>query len=91
MPDQLPEAVKRARADAVRTLAEELSRAYRQRFVGRTLTILPEHSGRDGVWSAHSAYYFPVYVPENGLKKNQPVRAVITAVLRDGVEAKTYF
>lgn len=91
MPDQLPEAVKRARADAVRTLAEELSRAYRQRFVGRTLTILPEHRGRDGVWSAHSAYYFPVYVAEDGLKKNQPVRAAVTAVLRDGVEAKTFF
>ena len=91
MPDQLSEEVKRARADAVRALASELSESYRKRFIGRTLTILPEHQDRDGVWSAHSPYYFPVYVAETGLKKNRPVAVSVCGILRDGVEAKTYF
>lgn len=88
MEPQLGEEVKRARADAVRGIAAELSAAYRARFVGRTLQILPEHPNGAGDWSAHSPYCFPVYVRDDGLRKNCPAAVTVTALEADGVRAE---
>ena len=86
--NQIEEAVKKQRADRVRELAEQLSLRYRTRFIGKTLTILPEHLVEKQVWAAHSAYAFPVYVKDTALQKNVPAAVVLTGIERDGIAAQ---
>ena len=90
MDGQLSEQVKKDRADTLRALTQVYSEKYRRGFIGRCLEIIPEHRKKNGVWSAHSPYSFPVYIRDDRLHKNIPVTVKITDILDDGLEAKIF-
>lgn len=88
MPNQISDAVKKQRVEAIRKLAERYSLGYRKQFVNAQLTALPEHQGKEGIWSAHSTYAFPIYIHGNSLKKNEAVKVKVTSIQADGVYAE---
>lgn len=88
MEGQVPQPVKESRAARAKELAALLNERYRARFVGRTLSVLPEHCDADGLWSCHSSFSFPVYLSGSGLSKNVPTLACITDLYHDGLRAK---
>ena len=88
MPDQLDPQTKAARAERAKAAAETSSTAYRMRFIGRTLRVLPEHPS-GGLWAAHGRYGFPIYIEDTEVRKNQPVTVRVTGLYRDGVRAET--
>ena len=83
MPGQHSNATKEARSRAAIALAEEMSRAYREGFVGRTLEVLFEE--REGeFYTGHAPNYIKVYA--RGENLHNEIRAVtVLEVYRDGV------
>ena len=86
MPGQHNNATKEARSRAVIALAEEMSRAYREGFVGRTLEVLFEE--REGeFYTGHAPNYIKVYA--RGENLHNEIRTVtVLEVYRDGVLAQ---
>lgn len=83
MPGQHNNATKEARSRAAIALAEEMSRAYREGFVGRTLEVLFEE--REGeFYTGHTPNYIKVYA--RGENLHNEIRTVtVLEVYRDGV------
>ena len=83
MPGQHNHATKEARSRAAIALAEEMSRAYREGFVGRTLEVLFEE--REGeFYTGHAPNYIKVYA--RGENLHNEIRTVtVLEVYRDGV------
>ena len=86
MPGQHNNATKEARSRAAIALAEEMSRAYREGFVGRTLEVLFEE--REGeFYTGHAPNYIKVYA--RGEDLHNEIRTVtVLEVYRDGVLAQ---
>ena len=86
MPGQHNNATKEARSRAAIALAEEMSRAYREGFVGRTLEVLFEE--REGeFYTGHTPNYIKVYA--RGENLHNEIRTVtVLEVYRDGVLAE---
>lgn len=88
LPGQLCQQEKAARAERAKAVALRLSEAYRRGFVGRELTVLPEHR-TGGFWAAHGTYGFPIYIEEDArVRKNGPVTVHLEALHRDGLRGK---
>ena len=83
MSGQLGNAVKEARSRAAIAVAEEMSRAYRENLVGKTLEVLFEES--DGQYfTGHAPNYVKVYA--EGQNLHNEVRTVtVTGIYQDGV------
>lgn len=89
MEGQLPAAVKEERAARAREAARACGARYRRVFVGRELEVLLEHRTRDGLWSGHAPYAFPVYVnTPAGHYKNVLCRVRLTGLMRDGMQGE---
>ena len=86
MPGQHSNATKETRSRAAIALAEEMSRAYREGFVGRTLEVLFEE--REGeFYTGHAPNYIKVYA--RGENLHNEIRTVtVLEVYRDGVLAQ---
>ena len=86
MPGQHNNATKEARSRAAIALAEEMSRAYREGFVGRTLEVLFEE--REGeFYTGHAPNYIKVYA--RGENLHNEIRTVtVLEIYRDGVLAE---
>ena len=86
MSGQHNNATKEARSRAAIALAEEMSRAYREGFVGRTLEVLFEE--REGeFYTGHAPNYIKVYA--RGENLHNEIRTVtVLEVYRDGVLAQ---
>ena len=86
MPGQHNNATKEARSRGAIALAEEMSRAYRESFVGRTLEVLFEE--REGeFYTGHAPNYIKVYA--RGEDLHNEIRTVtVLEVYRDGVLAQ---
>ena len=86
MPGQHNNATKETRSRAAIALAEEMSRAYREGFVGRTLEVLFEE--REGeFYTGHAPNYIKVYA--RGENLHNEIRTVtVLEVYRDGVLAE---
>lgn len=88
MAGQLSQQEKTARAEQAKSVALRLSEAYRCGFVGRELTVLPEHR-IGGFWAAHGTYGFPIYIEEDiRVQKNGPVTVRLEALYHDGLRGK---
>ena len=83
MPGQLGNAVKEERSKAAIKVAEELSRAYREKAVGTTVQVLFEE--KDGAyWVGHTPNHIKVYAA--GEELHNEIHAVtVTDLYRDGV------
>ena len=86
MPGQHNNATKEARSRGAIALAEEMSRAYRESFVGRTLEVLFEE--REGeFYTGHAPNYIKVYA--RGENLHNEIRTVtVLEVYQDGVLAE---
>ena len=86
MPGQHNNATKEARSRGAIALAEEMSRAYRESFAGRTLEVLFEE--REGeFYTGHAPNYIKVYA--RGENLHNEIRTVtVLEVYRDGVLAQ---
>lgn len=86
MPGQHNNATKETRSRAAIALAEEMSKAYREGFVGRTLEVLFEE--REGeFYTGHAPNYIKVYA--SGENLHNEIRTVtVLEVYRDGVLAE---
>ena len=86
MPGQHNNATKEARSRVAIALAEEMSRAYREGFVGRTLEVLFEE--REGeFYTGHAPNYIKVYA--RGENLHNEIRTVtVLEIYRDGVLAQ---
>ena len=83
MPGQHSNATKEARSRAAIALAEEMSRAYREGFVGRTLEVLFEEQEGE-FYTGHAPNYIKVYA--RGENLHNEIRTVtVLEVYRDGV------
>ena len=86
MPGQHNNATKEARSRAAIALAEEMSRAYREGFVGRTLEVLFEEQEGE-FYTGHAPNYIKVYA--RGENLHNEIRTVtVLEVYRDGVLAQ---
>lgn len=83
MPGQHNNATKEARSRAAIALAEEMSKAYREGFVGRALEVLFEE--REGeFYTGHAPNYIKVYA--RGENLHNEIRTVtVLEIYRDGV------
>ncbi len=61
MPAQIDTKTKKQRSDSMLTLAEESARDFRQRFSGRTMTVLWEQRTGEGIWSGVTGNYIRVF------------------------------
>lgn len=86
MPGQLGNAVKEARSRQAIEVAEEMSLAYRQALVGKTLEVLFEEPEGDR-FTGHGPNYVKVYVEGENLH-NQLRNVLLTGVIRDGMTGK---
>ena len=86
MPGQHNNATKETRSRGAIALAEEMSRAYREGFAGRTLEVLFEE--REGeFYTGHAPNYIKVYA--RGEDLHNEIRTVtVLEVYRDGVLAE---
>lgn len=64
MPDQVPKAIKQARAREMITLGEAMQHRYQQSFLGRTLDVLFESWSPDsGLVEGYTDNYLRVQAP----------------------------
>ena len=83
MPGQHNNAVKESRSRAAIAVAEEMSKAYRESWVGRMLEVLFEEKDGD-FYTGHAPNYVKVYAEGENL--HNEIRAVtVTGVYQDGV------
>jgi threonylcarbamoyladenosine tRNA methylthiotransferase MtaB len=61
MPGQIDSRMKKKRSDSMLALAEESARSFRQRFSGRTMTVLWEQRTGDYIWSGVTGNYIRVF------------------------------
>ena len=83
MPDQVPGAVIKERAAALRRLSEQKKRAYYRRFVGSELQVLVQEREGDGMVKGLSRNYIPVIFPGGDDLANNEVTVRITAAERE--------
>ncbi len=84
MPGQLGNAVKEQRSRAAIAVAEEMSRAYRERLIGTVQPVLFEDEEGE-FFTGHAPNYVKVYV--HGTQLHNEIRNVtVTEVTADGVK-----
>ena len=83
MPGQHNNATKEARSRAAIAVAEEMSQAYRESWVSRTLEVLFEEKDGD-FYTGHAPNYVKVYAKGENLH-NEIRTVTVTGVYRDGV------
>ncbi len=79
---ELPAALKKERVEKLLAAGEEERKKYLERFVGKTLTVIPERY--DGEFSeGYSENYVRVYIPS--YEGKEPVRVRVDGLFRDGL------
>ena len=83
MPGQHNNATKEARSHAAIAVAEEMSRAYREKLMGTVHEILFEEAEGE-YFTGHAPNYIKVYVPGSDLH-NEIRNVTLTEIFRDGM------
>ena len=88
MPDQIPEQVKSVRSEILLKLEKQMSKAYRESFLGRNKTVLLEEkteiNGREYM-IGHTMEYVKAVMPYEENLKNKMAEGVLKGVLNDEV------
>lgn len=86
MPGHLPKPVKEARTRQLIALGDQLALAYHQRWLGRTVDMIPEETGTDGLWRGYTPEYIQVRVADcPRLHQGENVTVRLTAADADGM------
>ena len=89
MPGQHNNATKEDRSKSAIAVAEKLAKAYRTRFVGKTLPVLFEEA-EDGYFTGHTPNHLKVYVQAEDLH-NQVKSVEVTGLYKDGLSGLVKF
>ena len=84
MPDQVPKAVKEARAARAAAVAAELEAAFHSALIGTVQEVLFEQP-EDGLYAGHAPNYAKVYVRSDEALRNRTCRVRVTEPCREGV------
>jgi threonylcarbamoyladenosine tRNA methylthiotransferase MtaB len=84
LPGQVQDAVKKQRVHRLIDLASRMSRAYRERFVGTTTSVLWEMR-RDGPWEGLTDTYVRVRIASDAALANRLTAVRLTALSEDGL------
>ncbi len=88
MPDQVPEQVKSARSEILLALEKQMSKAYRESFLGKEKTVLLEEkteiNGREYM-IGHTMEYVKAVVPYEEHLKNTMAKGVLKELVDDEV------
>jgi threonylcarbamoyladenosine tRNA methylthiotransferase MtaB len=91
MPEQVPPEIKAERARAMRTVATASARAFRERFVGRTLRVLwetPRQEKEETIWSGLTGNYLRVHVASSEDLTNTLTPTRLVALAGSGLRGK---
>ncbi len=84
MPHPVPFGIKKERSERLLALAGESALSFRERFLGREMTVLWEQEA-GGNWSGLTDNYIRVYTASRDNLANRLTPVKLTAVYRDGV------
>jgi len=84
MPGHLPPPVRRARLERLLEVAGESSRAFRRRFLGRTMDVLWEQAS-GGRWQGLTANYLRVYTAADADLANRVTPTRLSALEGEGL------
>jgi threonylcarbamoyladenosine tRNA methylthiotransferase MtaB len=84
MPDQVAEAVRKARSKEMLALGEAGARLYREGFMGRTMTVLFEQKS-GGYWNGLTGNYIKVYLKSGEALENVIKPVKLAGTCRDGL------
>ena len=88
MPGQLPREKKEQRARELIALGEEVSRRYRQGWIGRETDVLLEEN-QDGAWMGYTPEYIPVTLPEcPACSAGAMLRVRLTELTQEGMRGE---
>ncbi len=88
MPDQVPEQVKSARSEVLLALEKQMSRAYRESFLGKKKEVLLEEKTEIGgreYMIGHTMEYVKAVVPYEKNLKNKMAEGILKEMLNDEV------
>lgn len=90
-PNPVPQDLIRTRKQTLLRLAEKTSYELRQKFVGRTLSVLLENGdeGKPGFLSGHTPNFLRVWVPTGTYKANQLIEVELVGNEPDGLIGRT--
>lgn len=83
MKEQIPQDIKKHRANTLKEIAKGLTKSYLSNFIGKKLTVLWEHQDKNGLWCGHSQYNFIIKTTDNNCKKNTYSTVSIISVKDD--------
>jgi threonylcarbamoyladenosine tRNA methylthiotransferase MtaB len=83
MPDPVPPAVIKKRAEALRILSVRKKRAYFEKFLGRELLVLIQQKRKGGSLQGLSRNYLTVAIPGHTAPVNTEVKVRITGIDKD--------
>jgi threonylcarbamoyladenosine tRNA methylthiotransferase MtaB len=85
MPEQVPAAVIRKRAEALRNLSSSKKKGYFESFLGREVLVLIQEKRKDGILKGLSRNYLSVTIPGHTAPVNSEIRVRITGTEKDQV------
>ena len=83
--EQVSEPEKRERVQRLQKLADEMSREFQRKFIGREVEVLWEEPGEDGKISGWSSEYIRIYGEASGHESGSIERLKVTNIYRDGL------
>ena len=83
-PTSLANSARTQRNQNLGALARECAQNYRQRFLGRTMSVLWEKQS-GGIWSGHTDNYIKVYTRNTEDLRNKLLPAKLLKIYKDGV------
>ncbi len=87
-PNQVPQEILKRRKQELLRLAEQTAFGLREKFVGRTMSVLLENSEKEGTLSGHTANFLKVFVDAKGLKPNDLVNCTLLENTPEGLLAR---
>lgn len=83
-PNQVLPEIKKERVHRVQELEKKLSEAYRRRFLGKSVRVLPEE-GKNGCFEGLSDEYIRVYLKGEGIERGKIYSVKINSLTEDGL------
>ena len=80
--------IKKQRSQRMLALAEESVQSFRQRFLGKAMTVLWEKQSADGVWEGFTDNYIKVYTKSDRDLSNQLMAVKVAENVLRGREGK---
>lgn len=85
MPERIPTAVVKNRAEALRNLSTSKKSAYFESFLGREVLVLIQEKQKDGTLKGLSRNYLSVMIPGYSAPINSEARVRITGIEKDQI------